>query len=267
MDVYITRAHVAPPVQGERHIKLQLPDAFPVGNATVEVRFPDALPSSTLILTIPRPQAPALPEAACWPVADLGFMHPPLWRERALVEHDETLLQPVAYGLLLNDQGHAWCYQRAGGDARVDGRLSCGVGGHVDAQDAQPLAALGNPGTANPDTANAPVPVPAFNPLATLRTAWLRELSEELHAGPVHLARVRLHGLVYESHTAIGRVHLGVVFVAQWCGPTLPQPPVGEALNPIGFVPLAHIATDTRFEHWSRLVAQHLLATSQGCTA
>jgi predicted NUDIX family phosphoesterase len=128
------------------------------------------------------------------------------------------------------------------------------VGGHVDAQDAQPRA------LAHPCTANAPAP--GFNPLATLRTAWLRELSEELHASPVHLARVRLHGLVYEGQTAIGRVHLGVVFVAQWCGPKPPQPPLGEALHPLGFLPLVDIATDTRFEHWSRLVAQNLLATS-----
>lgn len=229
-----------------------------------------------MILTIPRAQAPALPAAACWPVADLGFMHPPLWRERALVEHDENLLQPVAYGVLLDNQGHAWCYQRAGGDARVDGRLSCGVGGHVDAQDAQPLASvLANTGTGNPGTANAPAPAPipiqitapTFDPLATLRNAWLRELSEELHAGPVHLARARLHGLVYEGQTAIGRVHLGVVFVAQWCGPTPPQPPEGEALHPLDFLPLAHIATDTRFEHWSRLVAQHLLDAPQGFAA
>lgn len=203
-----------------------------------------------LILVIPRFRALGLPEASCWPVADLGFINPPLWRERAQVEHDETLLQPVAYGVLLNDQGHAWCYQRAGGDARVDGCFSCGVGGHVDEQDAQPLTRA-NPGADSTAT-------PGFNPIATLRTAWLRELTEELCAGPVHLADVRLHGLVYEGQTAIGRVHLGVVFVARWCGPTPPQPAQGESLSPVGFLPLAQIATDPRFEHWSRLVAQHL---------
>lgn len=202
------------------------------------------------ILTIPRPQAPALPEAACWSVADLGFINPPQWRERALVETDETLLQPVAYGVLLNDAGHAWCYQRAGGDERVDGRLSCGVGGHVDAQDAQ------HP-THGP--ARMPEAAPPFDAEFTLRTAWLRELSEELQADALHLADVRLHGLVYEGLSAIGRVHLGVVFVARWCGPTPPQPRPGEALRAEGFVPLASIAIDPRFEHWSRLVAQHLL--------
>ncbi len=191
-----------------------------------------------MILTIPCTQAPSLPEAACWSVPDLGFMHPPQWRERAQVEHDETLLQPVAYGVLFNEAGEVWCYQRAGGDVRVDGCYSCGVGGHVDAVDAtQP-----------------------FDPEAALRCAWLRELAEELNAAPVHLADVRLHGLVYEGLSAIGRVHLGVVFVARWCGPTAPQPAEGEALHPMGFMPLAHIATDARFELWSRLVAQHLLS-------
>jgi predicted NUDIX family phosphoesterase len=77
----------------------------------------------------------------------------------------------------------------------------------------------------------------------------------------VQLADVRLHGLVYEGLSAIGRVHLGVVFVARWCGLTPPHPPQGEALRAVGFMPLTQIATDTRFELWSRLVAQHLLAT------
>lgn len=189
------------------------------------------------ILTIPRPQAPNLPVAGCWPVADLGFMHPPLWRERALVEHDETLLQPVAYGVLFNEAGEVWCYQRAGGDARVDGRRSCGVGGHVDFQD-----------TSTP-----------FDAEGTLRRAWLRELTEELQVSAENLADVRLHGLVYEGQSAIGRVHLGVLFSARWCAPFSPRPPVGEALLGLDFMSLADIAHDDRFELWSRLVAGHLL--------
>lgn len=193
-----------------------------------------------LILTIPRHQAPAMPvSGACWPVADLTFMQPPLWCERAPAEHDETLLQAVAYGVLHNDAGDVWCYQRAGGDARVDGCWSCGVGGHVDAQDAST----------------------PFEPEATLRRAWLRELAEELQADTLHLADVRLHGLVYEGQSAIGRVHLGVVFAARWVAPVPPQPPQGEALRGLGFMPLAQVVADTRFELWSRLVAQHLLST------
>ena len=45
----------------------------------------------TMILTLPRTQAPLLPATGCWPVSSLAFLQPPLWRVRADVEHDETL--------------------------------------------------------------------------------------------------------------------------------------------------------------------------------
>lgn len=196
------------------------------------------------ILTLPRPQAPPLPESGCWSVTNLDFMHPPLWHVRAEVEHDESLLQPIAYLVLLNEQGEAWCYQRAGGDARVDGCWSCGVGGHVDAADANP----------------EPMP---FNPEATLRHALLRELTEELHVSADDLQDLRLQGLIYEGLTPIGRVHLGVLYTAHWRQAAPPQPRVGETLHAQGFMALRTIATDSRFELWSRLAAQHLAGTAQ----
>ncbi|MEY4979625.1 MAG: hypothetical protein RLZZ352_1895 [Pseudomonadota bacterium] len=220
---------------------LSMQDVWDNPDDEVWNNLPSDAPVSPHILTIPRPQAPALPEAACWPVSHLGFMDPPQWRERALVEADDSLLQPVAYGVLFNDAGHVWCYQRAGGDTRVDGRLSCGVGGHVDAQDGGPAWGL-------------------FDPEATLRRAWLRELAEELQADALHLSDMRLHGLVYEGQSAIGRVHLGVVFSARWVSAAPPQPRAGETLRSMGFMPLAHVVADERFELWSRLVAAHLLA-------
>lgn len=213
-------------------------------------------PVAPLILTIPRHQAPALPEVGCLPTTDLGFLNPPLWRERAQVEHDESLLQPVAYGVLFNEAGHAWCYQRVGGDERMEGRLSCGVGGHVDIQDAQPPLPMPNHASNAGSTAAA---VPPFDPMATMRRAWLRELTEELHQDPLHLADLRLHGLIYEGISDIGRVHLGVLFGARWMASHPPQPRAGEALQSLGFVPLDDIVNDPRFELWSRLAAQHLL--------
>lgn len=192
------------------------------------------------ILTLPRTQAPSLPESGCWPVANLDFLKPPLWRQRAEVEHDETLLQPIAYLVLLNQSEQAWCYQRTGGDTRVDGRLSCGVGGHVDATDA--VTETGTP----------------FDPEATLRQALLRELTEELHATAADLRELRLQGLIYEGLSPIGRVHLGVLYTAQWRHTEAPQARPGEALQGQGFMDLRAISTDPRFELWSRLAARQL---------
>ncbi|MEO6319732.1 MAG: NUDIX domain-containing protein [Polaromonas sp.] len=200
-----------------------------------------------MILTLPRPQAPPLPESGCWPIATLDFMQPPLWRARPEVEHDETLLQPIAYLLLRNAAGQVWCYQRAGGDARVDGCYSCGVGGHVDATDAVPGNQSFNTG---------------FNAEATLRRALLRELAEELHATPGDLDDLRLQGLIYEGLSPIGRVHLGVLYTARWRPTAPPQPRAGEALQGLGFMNLEQITADLRFEFWSRLAAQHLMDTA-----
>ena len=193
--------------------------------------------------------APPLPACGCWPVTHLDFMQRPLWRVRAEVEHDESLLQPIAYLLLLNAAGDAWCYQRAGGDARIDGRWSCGVGGHVDAADSDEAV----------PNISLPTLCQPFNPEATLRRALLRELAEELHASANDLQDLHLRGLIYEGITPIGRVHLGVLYTAQWGPAHAPQPRAGEALRAQGFLPLSAIATDTRFELWSQLAAQHLL--------
>jgi len=163
------------------------------------------------ILTIPRHQAPDLPESGCLTTDDLNFLHPPLWQARADVEHDEHYLQAVVYLLLFNQTGQVWCYQRGGGDAGLEGRCSCGVGGHVDEQDAQ----------------DAGVP---FDAQATLHQTLLRELGEELRMTPADLQEVRLRGLIYDGLSAVGRVHLGVLYSALWCGANDPEPQPNEKL-------------------------------------
>lgn len=193
----------------------------------------------THILTITRSQAPTLPETGCWGIDHLRFLQPAHWQERRLVEHNEAYLQPITYLLLRNASGQLWCYQRSGGDARLDGRCSCGVGGHVDHADM-------NTGT-------------PFDPEITLRRALLRELAEELGASAADLHDLRLQGLIYEGLSPVGRVHLGVLFTANWLPDQPPQPVAGEALRGLGFQDASALATDPRFELWSRLAAQHLL--------
>jgi len=193
----------------------------------------------SLILTIPRHQAPALPESGCWAIDHLRFLQPAHWQSRTMVEHNERYLQPITYLLLCNAAGHIWCYQRTGGDSRLAGRCSCGVGGHVD---------YGDENTSSP-----------FDPAMTLRRALLRELSEELGATEADLRDLRFQGLIYEGSSAVGRVHLGLLFTAQWLPGLPPQPIAGEVLLGLGFRPASDIANDDQFELWSRLAAQYLL--------
>jgi len=191
------------------------------------------------ILTLPRTQAPALPESGCWSADKLDFLSPPYWQSRQVAEHDERYLQPIAYLLLRNAQGQIWCYQRTGGDARLNGRCSCGVGGHVDDGDENLT--------------------PPFNPELTLHRALLREVAEELGASPADLHQLHFHGLIYEGLSAVGRVHLGMLFTAQWLPHQAPQPVAGEALASLGFHDASKVANNPQFELWSRLAAQHLL--------
>ena len=211
------------------------------------------------ILTLPRAQAPALPESGCWPVPNLDFLHAAVWQSRAQAEHDEAFLQPIPYLLLRNPHGQLWCYQRSGGDARLDGRCSCGVGGHVDWQDAQPPMKDENIDSCQRIPDKGYRPIFSKSPQATLQHALLREVAEELGAGAADLGQLRFHGLIYEGLSAVGRVHLGVLYTAQWLPAQPPRPVAGEALRGLGFQDASAIANNPHFELWSRLAAQHML--------
>jgi len=183
------------------------------------------------ILSIPRTDAVALPLEGCWAWDDFASLPEPLWRERAEVEHDESLLQLIPYVVLRNAAGELWCYARKGGDARLDGRWSCGVGGHVEEIDAAP------------------------DIRRTLCNTAQREMAEELAIEPGTQPTLNQAALIYEGHSPIGRVHLGVLFIADWANAAPPSPAPGEALRGIGFLPPAAIVADPRFELWSRLAA------------
>ncbi len=213
------------------------------------------------ILTIPRTQAPVLPPSGCWAVTDWSFLASATWQERAAAELDEQHLQLIPYLLLQSAAGQVWCYQRVGGDARLHGRCSCGVGGHVDDTDAQHLPSTGTSYTEDscqrkPDMGQSPISYIKIQPI--LERALLRELAEELGATATDLAHLACHGLIYEGHSPVGRVHLGVLYTAQWLPTAPPQPLAGEALQALGFRSAQAIADDDAFELWSRLATQLL---------
>ena len=188
------------------------------------------------ILAFPREalgeqlEKPTLPfEAASIPADHVFAPRPDL-------ETDPRYLQLITYAVLRRSDGQVWTYQRTGGDGRVKGRKSIGVGGHVDAVD-QHIDCV----------------------LSTSRNALIRELSEEL-VNPPQLIPQQPIGWINEQISEIGRVHIGLVWDITWMDETAPpQPAEGETLEGIGFQPLTAIREANGFELWSELACKLLI--------
>ena len=193
-------------------------------------------PMSTVLCTS-RAALTALPDAGVWPFAAAPVLQQLHAVPRAQAEQDERFLQWVVYLVVQRADGAVWAYRRGAGDARLHGRCSIGVGGHVDAGDAG----------ADLD--------------AKLKAAVRREIAEELAApDAAELLAQPLEpvAFVYEGLSAVGQVHLGVVFLATWTAsadPNFREPD----LHSLGFLPAAQVAEDARFERWSREVATWLM--------
>lgn len=148
------------------------------------------------------------------------------FESRAAMEHDPTFKQVIPY-LVLRDGPRFFLMRRtrAGGDARLHDRFSIGIGGHL------------NPGDG--DLAGG------------LRREWDEELVADFAPRP------QLVGVLNDDATDVGRVHLGVVYIADAAGRSVA---VRETDKLEGdFAPAAAVAAvHDRLETWSQLVFDHL---------
>lgn len=125
-------------------------------------------------------------------VSEHGYFH-----QRDLAEHDPDLKQVIPYTLIVGrDADHGTrvlCLRRtkAGGDARLHDKLSIGVGGHVEPEDATVAERDGT----DPIVAGS-----------------RRELDEELYLPP-GIAPPRPVGLINDDTNPVGAVHVGLVQV------------------------------------------------------
>jgi predicted NUDIX family phosphoesterase len=108
--------------------------------------------------------------------------------DRALIESDPTKLQIIPYLILTNEADEVFCYSRggAGEEARLHGRLSIGLGGHVDT-----LAGDGE------------------NYVEHFRSEVIRELQEEVGVTPT--APIEFSMMLHDQSDEVGLVHLGLV--------------------------------------------------------
>ena len=149
--------------------------------------------------------------------------------ERTVAETDPTHKQLIPY-VVVRDGASVFLMRRtvAGGDARLHGKASIGVGGHLNPVD-QGEDAL----------------------MAGLRREWAEELEADWEP------EFRLIGLLNDDSNPVGAVHLGVAFEVQADGRLVD---VGERDKLSGaFADADEVAaTWDRLETWSQLVSLEL---------
>ena len=192
-------------------------------------------PGGELVLVVPRATVIAEPgwtgvrtygiESFLRAVEDAGLFAP-----RAAMEENPSFKQVIPY-LVLRDGRRYFLMRRtrAGGDPRLHDRWSIGVGGHL-----------------NPGDGDLP---------GGLRREWDEEVVADF------VPEFRLVGLLNDDTTAVGRVHLGAVYVAEAAGRSVEIRETDKLTGAFVEPPeVAAVADD--LETWSRLVFDFLEAAS-----
>jgi predicted NUDIX family phosphoesterase len=162
--------------------------------------------------------------------------------ERVVAEEDESHRQIIPY-VVLRAPGRLFSYARTsrGGERRLHGQRSVGVGGHVNPEDLPGgLAGL----------LAAPEP--------TLVAAARRELAEETSL-PAD-SELRWLGFIRDDGAPVARVHFGVVFAAELADESAGLSDEGT-MSDARFLSVDDLLRDRDdYEGWSRLVIEHLAA-------
>ena len=183
------------------------------------------------VFVVPRA---AVPGAASWyglRTTDLdvfvaGVERDGRYEPRPTMEQDPSFKQIIPY-LVLRDGSRYFLMQRtnAGGDPRLHGRYSIGVGGHL------------NPGDGGL--------------LGGLRREWDEELIADF------VPSFRLLALLNDDTTAVGAVHLGAVYLADAAGRPVAIRETDKLTGDFA-EPGAVGAVRDRLETWSALVFDFL---------
>jgi predicted NUDIX family phosphoesterase len=180
----------------------------------------EAVPGGCDFHGVRRTDAGALGELRAAVVREGGYA------ERSIAEEDPTRKQLIPY-VVVRDGDFVFLMQRtdAGGDARLHGKASIGVGGHL-----------------NPvDQGEDPM-------LAGMRREWAEELVTDWEP------EFELVGLLNDDSNPVGAVHLGVVFSVQAAGRKVTVREDDKLTGAFASADGVAAAWD-RLETWSQLVA------------
>ena len=109
-------------------------------------------------------------------------------QRRGDMEEDPSFKQLISYCIIThNDETLVYKRLEGGGEARLHGLLSIGVGGHMN--DVESEAAIEG----------------------KLRVNAARELEEEVNLKEDDVKAIEIHGLINDDNNDVGKVHIGLV--------------------------------------------------------
>lgn len=174
--------------------------------------------------------------------------------ERWLAERDKSILQFIPYIICTTPSGKVFSYSRkGGGEGRLEGKKSIGIGGHVNIDDKLPGEAEENK-TRQPNTWDI------------VTTGAVREATEELHLDSLYVEEhIKQVGIIHTpndgeegkitSSPKVGEVHIGIIYLLDVEEDLMLQPNEGM-INPCF---ISNKPSDlANFEFWSRLCLNHI---------
>jgi predicted NUDIX family phosphoesterase len=153
--------------------------------------------------------------------------------DRDKAEHDPTYKQLIAYSAIRSgDQFLTYLRGKDLGEARLHGNRSIGIGGHINSDDHANLFLDDH-----------------------LKVAAFREVDEEVRIPEKY--DLRLAGLLNDDSNDVGKVHLGLVYVADLAEPEVKKRERGIAR--ISFeTPDELRARREEFETWSQILIDNI---------
>lgn len=162
-----------------------------------------------------------------------------------LLETDETRKQVVAAVVPWDrNRRRVWCFRRGATEGRLEGLLSCLVGGHVSEVDR--------------------LTVGQTDPLDVIWAGAIREMGEEFTNWDGNWRsnhsdiRLTLAGVVNHEGDPVSRVHFGFVYRLDVQKPNIPLRFAKEAGTGAGWIDIDQVVDGLDVEPWSRHVARHL---------
>lgn len=155
-------------------------------------------------------------------------------KRRGDMEEDPSYKQLISYCLLENENDEILVYQRlsGGGEERLHGQSSVGVGGHM----------------------NNVVGADSINEV--LRVNAQRELNEEVGLSEDRSQNMEYIGFINDDTNAVGKVHIGVVFKIKVKSSDV-EVRETDTLK-INWVSQDEINDLNHFESWSALILKYL---------